>query len=121
MAFPEIDSFVLKYKNLLLAGIDANLTIISQAGKAVLTLTAEVDVSHPHPRHVGAARVRRRERRAAERAAAGDAICVAGNVPAEDANPNSAAEEAVNETDVEDNVTGKVIEPVEDTKKVQAT
>ena len=39
---------------------------------------------------------RRREKRAAERAAAGDAICVAGNVPAEDANPNSAAEEAVN-------------------------
>ena len=32
---------------------------------------------------------------------------------AEDANhPNSTAEEAVNETDVEDNVTGKVIEPV---------
>ena len=107
MAFPEIDSFVLKYKNLLLAGIDANLTIISQAGKAVLTLTAEVDVSHPHPRHVGVARVRRHERRAAERAAAGDAICVAGNVPAEDANPNSAAEEAVNETDVEDKLLEK--------------
>ena len=51
MAFPEIDSFILKYKNLLLAGIDANLTITSNGGKAVLTLAVEVDVSRPQPHH----------------------------------------------------------------------
>ena len=66
MAIPEIDSFVLKFKNLLLAGINANLTINSKAGKAFLPLAAEVDVRVPHPHHAGAARLRRRERRAAE-------------------------------------------------------
>ena len=60
MAIPEIDSFVLKLKNLLLAGINANLTINSKAGKASLPLAAEVDVRVPHPHHASAARLRRR-------------------------------------------------------------
>ena len=110
MALPEIDSFVLKFKNLLLAGINANLTIKSQAGKAVLTLTAEVDVSRPHPRHVGAARLRRRERRAAERGATDVTAGVAGNDPAEEADPNLAAEILVSDSDLEDNITEEVIE-----------
>ena len=76
MAYPKIDSFILKFKNLLLAGIDTNLTITSNGGKAVLTLAVEVDVSYPQPhhhlRHVCAARLRRCERRAAKRAAVAD-------------------------------------------------
>ena len=60
MALAEIDSFVLKFKNLLLAGINANMTIKSQAGKAFLTLAAEVDVPGPHTRHAGGTRLRRR-------------------------------------------------------------
>ena len=75
MAYSEIDSFILKLKNLMLAGIDANLSIKTNDGKAVITLTAEVNVpnnaqAHPHHQHIGAARVRRPERRAAARAAA---------------------------------------------------
>ena len=89
MAYSEIDSFILKLKNLMLAGIDANLNIKTEDGKATITLTAEVKVSnnvqpHPYHRHVGAARVRRRERRAAERAAADLATAGAGDVAAEE-------------------------------------
>ena len=120
MALLEIDSFVLKFKNLLLAGVNANLTINSQAGKAILTLTAEVDVPPLHPRHVGAARLRRRERRAAERET-NVTTGVAGSNPAtEEANPNLAAEEAVSDSDVEDNITEEVIEK-DQTTNVKAT
>ena len=73
MAFHEIDSFVHKFKTLCQGGRNANLTLSSKAGKAVVTLTAEVDVHPPHP-HVqsrnGPSCQRRRERRAAEREAA---------------------------------------------------
>ena len=72
MAYAEIDSFVLKLKNLLYAGINADLRIRSEAGKAFVTLAAEVKVPPPSKHHAraGGARERRRERRAAERAAA---------------------------------------------------
>ena len=107
----EIDSFILKYKNLLLAGIDANLTITSYGGKAVLTLAVEVDVSHPQPhhhlRHVGAARLRRRERRAAERAAAADLAGVAAADQAEEANSDSSAK--IEDSNREDNSTEEVV------------
>ena len=114
MAYPEIDSFVLKFKNLLLAGIDANLTINSNAGKAVLTLTAEVDVSshaqpHHHLRHVGAARVRRREKRAEARAAA-DLAGAANVVVAEEAaNPETTAELVVSDEELVEEDTEEVI------------
>ena len=78
MACYEIDSFILKFKTLLLAGKNANLEIKSDAGKVVMNLSVEVDVSpnphlHHHHRHVGPARQRRRARREAERAAADNA------------------------------------------------
>ena len=51
----KIDSFVLKFKNLLLAVIQVNLSIKSEAGKAVKNLSAEVDASiqpsHQFPHH----------------------------------------------------------------------
>ena len=122
----EIDSFILKYKNLLLAGIDANLTITSYGGKAVLTLAVEVDVSHPQPhhhlRHVGAARLRRRERRAAERAAAADPADATNQ--AEEANPIEAAEEVVIENgndSIQEDTTEEVIKKKIKTKRKKVT
>ena len=44
---PEIDSFICKFKILLLAGKKAHLDIQSENGKAVVNLTAEVDVHPP--------------------------------------------------------------------------
>ena len=72
MAMPEIDSFIWKFKKLLHSGMNAHLDIRTEAGKAVLTITAEVDV---HPHHCvqsrnGPSRQRRREKRAAAREAA---------------------------------------------------
>ena len=76
MAMPEIDSFIGKFKNLLHLGINAHLEIKSEAGKAIVKLTAEVHVCPKHPaqqsRH-GPSRQRRREKQAAEREAAAEA------------------------------------------------
>ena len=72
MAMSEIDNFIWKFKNLLHAGKKANLSINSEAGKALVTLTVEVNVP-PFPSKSsrnGPSRQRRRIRRAAERAAA---------------------------------------------------
>jgi hypothetical protein len=77
MAKMEIDSFIAKFKSLLLSGRNATLQIKSQAGKAEVNLCVELgDVSHPpaqHPHHQwhrnGPSRQRRRLRRAAEREA----------------------------------------------------
>ena len=62
MAGYEIDSFVLKFKRLLFAGNNANLTIKSEAGKALVNLSVDVDItlqpSRPYVyqhRHVGPA------------------------------------------------------------------
>ena len=66
----EIDSFVLKFKQLLHSGKKAHLDIKSVTGKATIHLTVEVDVSNQHPRvqpRNGPARERRREKRAAAR------------------------------------------------------
>ena len=119
MAIPEIDSFVLKFKNLLLAGINANLTINSKAGKAFLPLAAEVDVRVPHPHHAGAARLRRRERRAAERAAAAtDLAGVEVADQAEKANANKPTEIVVSEadSDTEDDTIEEVMKTPEKNK-----
>ena len=74
MACPEIDSFILKFKNLMSAGRNASLNIQVNAGKAHVNLSVELE--HPaggdHPRHGsknGPARQRRRLRRAAAREA----------------------------------------------------
>ena len=75
MARTEIDSFIVKFKSLLLSGRNATLEIKSNAGKAEVNLRVELgDVSCPpaqHPHHLrprnGPAKQRRRMRRAAER------------------------------------------------------
>ena len=72
MALSEVDSFIHKFKILLHSGKNSNLTIRSEAGKAFVTLTVEVDDlpgGHPH-HHLhsrsrnGPARQRRRQKRA---------------------------------------------------------
>ena len=80
MASLEIDSFVLKFKNLWRAGRNASLTIKANAGKAHVNLSVELDhhADRDHPQHVkllqgsrnGPARQRRRLKRAAAREAA---------------------------------------------------
>ena len=102
MVQQELDSFYFKFKNLLLAEKDATLTFKSEAGRASVTLA--LDLGHvlsgldqlPQGGHRnGPARQRRREKRAAARAAA-EEVEVKGKEPAEkvEEEPNSAAEEA---------------------------
>jgi hypothetical protein len=75
MAHCELDSFVLKFKNLWQAGRNANLSIKSNGGKVEVHLSVELGdapfvTSHGHiPRSKnGPSRQRRRERRAAAHA-----------------------------------------------------
>ena len=74
MVHHELDSFYVKFKNLLLSEKDATLTLKSEAGRALITLS--VDLGHvlseedqlPPSRHRnGPARERRLEKRAAAR------------------------------------------------------
>ena len=75
----EIDSFVMKFKNLWRAGRNASLTIKANAGKALVNLSVELEhhADCDHPQHVnlhngsrnGPARQRRRQKRAATREA----------------------------------------------------
>ena len=68
----EIDSFIWKFRKLLHSGNNAHLEIRSEAGKATVNLTAEVEIPFKpqFQSRNGPARQRRHERRAAERAAA---------------------------------------------------
>ena len=78
MARTEIDSFIGKFKSLLISGRNATLEIKSNAGKSEVTLHVELgDVSYPPARHNQhpwpgnePSRQQRRIRRAAEREAA---------------------------------------------------
>ena len=69
----EVDNFIRKFKNLLLAGKQANLTIKSETGKVTVTLTVEEELLNVVPirSRNGPSRQRRRARRAAVQAAAG--------------------------------------------------
>jgi hypothetical protein len=76
MAQAEIDSFILKFKNLLISGRNATLVIKSNAGKAEVSLNVELgQVLPPHVQHQhqrsrdGPSRQRRKLRRAEARAA----------------------------------------------------
>ena len=75
MARVEIDSFVLKFKNLLLSGRNATLVIKSTAGKAEVSLNVELGDVPPHlpgqhqQSRDGPSRQRRRLRRAETRKA----------------------------------------------------
>ena len=92
MAMSHLDSFIWKFKQLLHSGMNAKLEIKSEAGKATVNLTAEVE---PMPRQSrnGPARQRRRVQRAAERAAAAAEQVVA------DQQPEQSEEEVGNSTD----------------------
>jgi hypothetical protein len=87
MAMHKIDSFICKFKNLLLAEKKAHLDIQSKNGKAYLNLTAAVNV-HPHY-HVqsrnGQARQRHHEKRAAACEAAAPAATAAVKAAEENA------------------------------------
>ena len=82
----KIDSFISEFKKLLHSGKDAQLEIKPAAGKAVVTLTAEVDgIPPPLVRsRNGPARQHRRERQAADRESAAEEASkqqVDGSVP----------------------------------------
>ena len=66
----EIDSFYFKFKHLLISGLSANLNIKSEAGKAFVNLTAEVEVLFDVPRSARARNSPSRLRRTARRTAA---------------------------------------------------
>jgi hypothetical protein len=73
MALSEIDSFVFKFKNLLHLEKDATLTMKSEAGRAVVTLSVELGHVLSAPLHFmrkprnGPSRQRRRDKRASAR------------------------------------------------------
>jgi hypothetical protein len=73
MALSEIDSFVFKFKNLLHLEKDASLTMKSEAGRAVVTLSVELGHVLSAPLHFkrkprnSPSKQRRREKRAAAR------------------------------------------------------
>ena len=76
MARAEIDSFILKFKNLLLSGRKATLLIKSNSGNAEVSLSVELgeippppDQQHCHRSHNGPSGQRRHLRRAAAKAA----------------------------------------------------
>ena len=80
MAMSQLDSFIWKFKQLLHSGMNAKLEIKSEAGKAIVNLTAEVETM-PRQSRNGPAWQRRRERRAAARAAAAAEQVVADQQP----------------------------------------
>ena len=96
MTMSEIDSFFFKYKNLLIAGKSANLTLRAEAGKATITLAVEVeDLQHVHPNNRprdGPSRQRRREKRAKARSEEAE---LAGN----EADPTEVNESTDKETE----------------------
>ena len=48
----EIDSFILKFKNLQYAGLKATLTLEAENGKALVSLKAELGYLSPPPDHL---------------------------------------------------------------------
>ena len=107
----EMNTFVGKFVKLWQSGRDANLKIECKAGKAFATL--QLDLGYPHPppqpvpsRVVRAGQVRRRQRRAAERQEAAEAVQADHErVVAEEADHGRAvAEEAEHERAVTEEV-----------------
>ena len=92
----EIDSFIWKFRKLLHSGNNAHLEIRSEAGKATVNLTAEVEIPFKpqFQSRNGPARQRRRERRAAERAAAAAEDAAAQTEDAVEAESEKARDEA---------------------------
>ena len=100
MAVQDLDSFYFKFKNLLFAGKDATLTLKSEAGRLQVSLSADLGhvlpaeplhLPHHHCRS-GPSRLRRRARRAEERARK-----VAENADRNEAGTGEASEKDVNQ------------------------
>ena len=99
MAKAEIDSFILKFKNLLLSGRNATLVLKSNAGNAEVSLNVDLGQFTPPPtQHVqhrsrdGPSRQRRRLRRAQARATEAEEVS--------DAQVETAAQAEDSETDL---------------------
>ena len=121
MTVSELDTFYFKFKNLLLAGKNATLTLKSEAGRAHVNL--DVDLGHllaravpqqPHQVRNGPARMRRRERRAEARLNAGAAEATKS---AEEVSKSTEIIEKINEDEqhsIAEEATDEVIEKVTD-------
>jgi hypothetical protein len=125
MAMSEIDSFIWKFKNLLRSGKNAHLDIKCEAGKAIVSLTAEVDVDHPqHPHHVqsrnGPSRQRRREKRAALREAAEEVAQDVDSSASDEVAEESSTENIHKEEDVIGLAAKAKEVPAEEAKEVPA-
>ena len=102
MAKAEIDSFILKFKNLLLSGRNATLVLKSNAGNADVSLNVDLGQVPPQPtQHVhhqsrdGPSRQRRRLRRAQARATEAEEV-----TEVSDAQVETAAQAEDSETDL---------------------
>ena len=114
MAQRELDSFYVKFKNLLRAEKDATLTLKSEAGRAFVTLSldlghvlSEQDLSPRGGPRNGPARIRRREKRAAAReklATEDENVESTANVEETETNDKPAADEANRKVKATDNV-----------------
>ena len=99
MAVSELDSFVLKFKNLCLARSNANLTMKTHAGKVTVCLQVELDGLPPPPQmplktRNGPSQQKRRENRATARKVAAEKAVA--EVTPEEAAVLVLAEEAAN-------------------------
>ena len=117
----DIDSFVLKFKQLLHSGKKAHLELKSLAGKAMVHLSVEVDDDQQfqpraQPRN-GPACQRRRERRAAERDAAAVAADHSGDGPATE----KVAEKSVSKDIEKDTPTNPTVNSDEKVKTAEET
>ena len=127
MALSEVDSFFLKFKNLLHSGTNANLTIRSEAGKAFVTLAVEVEhlgISNLLPRsRNGPSRQRRRQRRAEVRETASREAAEEANDPQVDSTHVGAVIVPTRSQENDENVaninTIKSAEEAKDQKNVQ--
>ena len=53
VAMSEIDSFFIKFKQLVYSGKNAHLDVKSEDGKAIVHLTVEAHVQHKHRAYLG--------------------------------------------------------------------
>ena len=128
MVQSELDSFYVKFKNLLRGEKDATLVLKSEAGKAVITLSVDLGhvLSEPglqqhHPRN-GPSRQRRRERRAAARQEqiAAEEVAISAAKALEESNAPKSTEE-VEKIDASTSTTDVVEKTTDDEDSVEST
>ena len=123
MVQSELDSFYVKFKNLLRAEKDATLTLKSEAGRAVISLS--VDLGHvlsehglrnSQPRN-GPARQRRREKRAEVRKVAAEKAVSSAEEAKEKEESNQTIDKVVKSSSIEPTAVDKVV--VKQTEKTE--